>query len=55
MQSAPHRTPPTAARPEVQLLRSSKIREVANAAMDRKDVLPFWFGGPDEERRPPPR
>ncbi|MBS0452497.1 MAG: pyridoxal phosphate-dependent aminotransferase [Proteobacteria bacterium] len=50
MQStAPYRPPPTVARPEVQSLRSSKIREVANAAMDRKDVLPFWFGEPDEE------
>ncbi|MBS0342304.1 MAG: pyridoxal phosphate-dependent aminotransferase [Proteobacteria bacterium] len=47
--AATHRTPPTVARPEVQALRSSKIREVANAGMDRKDVLPFWFGEPDEE------
>ena len=29
-------------------LRASKIREVANAGMDRKDVLAFWFGEPDE-------
>ncbi|WP_211624853.1 pyridoxal phosphate-dependent aminotransferase [Paraburkholderia domus] len=36
------------ARPSVQALRSSKIREVANAAMGRADVLPFWFGEPDE-------
>lgn len=50
MQSvAPYCAPLAAARPEVQSLRSSKIREVANAAMDRKDVLPFWFGEPDEE------
>ncbi|CAB3808326.1 hypothetical protein LMG28688_06732 [Paraburkholderia caffeinitolerans] len=34
---------------EVQSLRSSKIREVANAAMDRADVLPLWFGEPDVE------
>lgn len=47
--TAPFSTPPTGARPEVQSLRSSKIREVANAAMDRADVLPFWFGEPDEE------
>ena len=38
----------TKARPEVQALRSSKIREVANAGMGREDVLPFWFGEPDE-------
>lgn len=36
------------ARPAVQQLRSSKIREVANAGMGLKDVLPFWFGEPDE-------
>ncbi|MBL8310601.1 MAG: pyridoxal phosphate-dependent aminotransferase [Burkholderiales bacterium] len=29
-------------------LRSSKIREVANAGMGRDDVLAFWFGEPDE-------
>jgi len=29
-------------------LRASKIREVANAGMGRKDVLAFWFGEPDE-------
>ncbi|MGE4239853.1 pyridoxal phosphate-dependent aminotransferase [Ramlibacter sp.] len=38
----------TSARPEVAALRSSKIREVANAALGRPDVLPFWFGEPDE-------
>jgi len=36
------------ARPAVRELRSSKIREVANAGMGRDDVLPFWFGEPDE-------
>jgi aspartate/methionine/tyrosine aminotransferase len=36
------------ARPAVRLLRSSKIREVANAGMGREDVLAFWFGEPDE-------
>ena len=36
------------ARPTVQALRSSKIREVANAGMGRKDVIAFWFGEPDE-------
>ena len=29
-------------------LPASKIREVANAAMGRGDVLPFWFGESDE-------
>jgi aspartate/methionine/tyrosine aminotransferase len=36
------------ARPAVQALRPSRIREVANAAMGREDVLAFWFGEPDE-------
>ena len=40
------RHPPTA-RPEVLALRSSKIREVANAAWGREDVLTFWFGESD--------
>jgi len=38
----------TTARPAVLDLRASKIREVANAGMGRDDVLPFWFGEPDE-------
>jgi aspartate/methionine/tyrosine aminotransferase len=42
---------PAIARPEVLALRSSKIREVANAAWGRKDVLTFWFG---ESDRPTP-
>jgi aspartate/methionine/tyrosine aminotransferase len=37
-----------AARPAVQQLRSSKIREVANAGIGKKDVVAFWFGEPDE-------
>ncbi len=37
-----------AARPIVQQLGASRIREVANASMGRADVLPFWFGEPDE-------
>ena len=37
-----------AARPAVQLLRGSKIREVANAGFGDPEVLPFWFGEPDE-------
>ena len=29
-------------------LGASRIREVANAGMGRADVLPFWFGEPDQ-------
>jgi aspartate/methionine/tyrosine aminotransferase len=36
------------ARAAVRALRSSQIREVANAALGDPDVLPFWFGEPDE-------
>jgi aspartate/methionine/tyrosine aminotransferase len=36
------------ARDAVRALRASKIREVANAGMDRGEVLSFWFGEPDE-------
>jgi aspartate/methionine/tyrosine aminotransferase len=36
------------ARDSVRSLRSSKIREVANAAIGTEGVLPFWFGEPDE-------
>jgi aspartate/methionine/tyrosine aminotransferase len=36
------------ARDAVRVLAQSKIREVANAGMDREGVLPFWFGEPDE-------
>lgn len=38
----------TLSRPAVQSLVASRIREVANAGMGREDVLPFWFGEPDE-------
>lgn len=41
------RSNPTA-RPGVELLRPSRIREVANAAMGRQDLIAFWFGEPDE-------
>jgi len=40
--------PALTARSAVLDLRPSRIREVANAAMGRADVLPFWFGEPDE-------
>jgi aspartate/methionine/tyrosine aminotransferase len=39
---------PAIARPQVLALRGSKIREVANAAMGRPDVLAFWFGEADQ-------
>ncbi len=35
-------------RDAVNLLEASRIREVANAGLGREDVLPFWFGEPDE-------
>jgi len=34
-------------RPGVLSLRASQIREIANAALDREDVLAFWFGESD--------
>jgi aspartate/methionine/tyrosine aminotransferase len=37
-----------AARPAVHSLGASRIREVANAGMGRSDILPFWFGEPDQ-------
>ena len=42
------KTHDTLSRPAVQSLVASRIREVANAGMGRSDVLPFWFGEPDE-------
>jgi aspartate/methionine/tyrosine aminotransferase len=36
------------ARPRIQALSASLIREVANAAMGRPDILPFWFGESDQ-------
>jgi len=46
---------PAIARPQVLSLRGSKIREVANAAMGRPDVLPFWFGESDQPTAEPIR
>lgn len=40
-------THPATARPEVSALSSSRIRDIANAAMGREDILPFWFGESD--------
>lgn len=37
------------ARPVVQSLGASRIREVANAGIGLPDVLPFWFGEPDQQ------
>jgi aspartate/methionine/tyrosine aminotransferase len=42
---------PLSSRTAVESLAPSRIREVANAAMGRTDVLAFWFGEPD---RPTP-
>ncbi|MFN0314298.1 MAG: pyridoxal phosphate-dependent aminotransferase [Burkholderiales bacterium] len=36
------------ARPAVESLRASKIREVADAGMGLEDIIAFWFGEPDE-------
>ena len=35
-------------RQEVQDLRLSRIREIANAGLGRSDILPFWFGEGDQ-------
>ncbi|HEY5863069.1 MAG TPA: pyridoxal phosphate-dependent aminotransferase [Casimicrobiaceae bacterium] len=43
--SAPHSA---TARTAVRSLVASQIREVANAGMGEADILPFWFGEPDE-------
>ncbi|PUA18159.1 pyridoxal phosphate-dependent aminotransferase [Glaciimonas sp. PCH181] len=40
-------TPPSA-RLAIQNLAPSRIREVANVGIGRSDVLPFWFGEPDQ-------
>ena len=43
-----HPLPSAAARPAVRALVASQIREVANEGMGDPDILPFWFGEPDE-------
>src|SRR5258708_15649562 len=40
--------PPLGARAAVQALASSKIRELYNEGLGRKDTLAFWVGEPDE-------
>ena len=47
MQPESSQFPDATARPAVRALSESRIRQVANAAMGREDVLPFWFGEPD--------
>jgi aspartate/methionine/tyrosine aminotransferase len=42
-------------RPAIDALPGSRIREVANAAMGRSDVLAFWFGESDEVTPEPVR
>src|SRR5678815_5372907 len=39
---------PLAARAAVRALTASKIRELYNEGVGRKDVLAFWVGEPDE-------
>jgi aspartate/methionine/tyrosine aminotransferase len=46
---------PAIARPQIRALRGSKIREVANAAMGRADVMAFWFGESDQPTSEPIR
>src|SRR5829696_9154294 len=44
----PDRATQSRMRALIDQLPASKIREVANAAMGRRDVLAFWFGESDE-------
>ena len=44
----PSQTFPALSRIGVQTLRTSQIREVANAGLARDDVLAFWFGESDQ-------
>jgi aspartate/methionine/tyrosine aminotransferase len=46
--AAGHPIYPAIARDGVHALQGSKIREVANAALGREGLLPFWFGEPDQ-------
>src|SRR5688572_26570432 len=39
---------PLAARAAVRALTASKIRELVNEGLGRKDIVPFWVGEPDE-------
>jgi aspartate/methionine/tyrosine aminotransferase len=44
----PENPDPVHARAAVRALAASRIRELFNAGIGRKDVLPFWVGEPDE-------
>jgi aspartate/methionine/tyrosine aminotransferase len=44
----PENPDPVHARPAVRALTASKIRELFNAGIGRKDIVPFWVGEPDE-------
>ena len=46
--TAPSAVPDLSARSAVRSLVASQIREVANAGIGDPDILPFWFGEPDE-------
>jgi aspartate/methionine/tyrosine aminotransferase len=46
-------TPVTDLRAAIAAMPASRIREVANAAMHRSDVLAFWFG--ESDHPPPPQ
>ncbi|MBU6437544.1 MAG: aminotransferase class I/II-fold pyridoxal phosphate-dependent enzyme, partial [Betaproteobacteria bacterium] len=49
----PAPVPPAAcARPLIEDLPGSQIREVANAGLGLPDVLPFWFGEGDQATLP---
>lgn len=38
----------TSTRPQVQNLQTSLIRKLANKALGQKDIIPLWFGEPDQ-------
>src|SRR5262245_19304119 len=42
------RTDHLLARPAVEALRGSRIRDIVNAGMGRSDIVAFWLGEPDE-------
>lgn len=44
----PENPDPVHARAAVRALSASKIRELFNAGIGRKDIVPFWVGEPDE-------
>lgn len=44
----PENPDPVRARAAVRALSASKIRELFNAGIGRKDIVPFWVGEPDE-------